>query len=121
MKWFDFQEDLKKNAINHAKRMRPSRRGKKPRVVDSVGIPLTWLLESSAKLKRRNKSKYLHIIVTEKAGIDPRTKKRKPRRKAKVLIPGVDYELYIEGYGYQSPTLGNKIGICEEFPPKMWP
>lgn len=120
MKWFDFQEELRDNVIKRVTRsIRRKPRAEKPKMVNSVAIPLAWLLESSAKLKRVKKSKYVHIIVT---GTPPKDEKGNPvRNKAKVMIPGVDYELYIEGYGYQSPTLGNIIGICEEFPPKLWP
>ena len=115
MKYFEFQEDLKASAIEQIRIRNRTRSGKKLKKVNSIGIPLKWLLESSAKLMLCRNSKNVHIIVTEK----PR--KGVAREDARVLIPGVDYELYIEGFGYTSPDLGDKIGICEEFPPKLWP
>jgi hypothetical protein len=102
MKWYGFQKDFRKSAIKQGKRF------------DCVCVPIRWLLASTAKLLLEHGSLNLHIVVTEKP------KPGIPRNKARVMIPGVDYELYIEGYRHNSP-LGNTIGVCEQFPPGMWP
>ena len=51
MKWFGFQEELRDNVIKRVtKSIQRNPRGTKPKMVNSVAIPLAWLLESSAKV-----------------------------------------------------------------------
>jgi|GEM_PF-4579799 len=100
MAWHNHQGKLRDDAVQQAeKRHIPAQ--------NAVEVPLDWLIASATQLAS-NKSTVLHIIVTDRTG-------------GQVLIPGEDCKVYVEGYEPKKLTLGTEVGICEEFPPKLWP
>lgn len=99
MGWHNHQKDLRDDAVRQAKERHTPKQ-------NAVEIPLDWLIASATKLSKN--STVLRIIVTDKTG-------------KKVLIPQEDCLVYVEGYEQKNPTWGTEIGICEEFPPTLWP